>query len=759
MKKLIFLILIIIGFHGVAIAQDLYDINTICTVEITFQESNWDYLLDQLYANGLEERLIGSVTVNGQVFDSVGIRYKGNSTYDPDQTKNPFNIKLDYIIDDQEYGDYGTLKLANVFKDPSFVREVLSYEIAREYFPSSESNFANVYVNGSLMGLYTNIQSVDKYFMRSSFGSDENTMAKGEINGVPPGQMGGAWNYYGTDSANYYDFYDMKSDYGWDELIGFLDTLSNHNEYADCVLNIDRHLWFLAFSNLFVNLDGPINNPQNYYIYKDDNGRMNPILWDLNMSFGVFTMLEGSGSLSITQRQELDPYLNLTSSDHPIISKILSNDTYSKMYIAHMKTMLEENFSNGWYETRALEIQDIIVSDVQADPHKFYTYSDFANNVYNHVGVGPQSVPGIVQIMDVRINYLQNLSEFQYTSPSISNVLSSSAQVSSGTEITFTADVTNTNEVYLAYRTQEYGIFEKRLMYDDGNHGDGSAGDGVYGVFLTVGLTDMQYYIYAENNNAAAFSPVRAEYEFYEISISGDLVINEFMSDNENTVADQDGEYDDWIELYNNGTENVNLDGYYLSDDVGDPYQWMFPDTSIMAGEYIVIWADDDDGQQGLHTNFKLSKSGETILLSDNSQNLLDQVTFLQQKPDTTTGRFPNGTGDFVMMLSTFGAENTNIWVGIVDYPYGENSNFILEQNYPNPFNSSTNITFKLEEDEDVTLSIYNHHGAVIETLVSGFVQSGEHRYQWESAGHSKGLYFYSLTASGKVQVKKMIVQ
>jgi len=550
----------------------------------------------------------------------------------------------------------------------------------------------------------------------------------------------------------------MKSDYGWEELIWFLDTLSNQSESADQVLNIDRHLWFLAFSNLFVNLDGPINNPQNHYLYKDDNGRFNPIPWDLNECFGVFTMHQTLGPLGTPQLQQFSPFVNINESGFPIISKILSNETYKKIYVAHMKTIMEENIANGLYETRALEIQEMIDADVQADQNKFYSYSNFISNVYNQVGGGPQGIIGIVQLMDARNTYLQSLTEFQYTAPSISNVTHAPEQVSPGTEISFTAEVADGLEVYLAYRSSAYGLFEKMMMYDDGNHGDGQAGDGVYGVFLTAGATDVQYYVYAENNDAAAFSPVRAEYEFYEISISGDLVINEFMADNETTVVDQDGEYDDWIEFFNNGTEDISLGGYYLSDDGTDPYQWMFPDTMILAGDYLIVWADDD-GQEGLHANFKLSKSGETIVLSDNNQNLLDQVTFLQQKPDTTTGRYPNGTGDFIEMLPTFGAMNTNYLTVIENNDLSLNKGFTLEQNHPNPFRSSTTITFSLDKGDDVKLRIYNQQGVVVETLASGYLQAGEHNFLWETSGQARGLYFYSLSVGGQADVKKMIVQ
>jgi len=758
MRKLQIILLILIGSINIINCQNFYDINTINTIEITFEESNWDYLLDELVAAGEEERLVGTVAVNGEVFDSVGIRYKGNSTYTASQVKNPLNIKLDHIIDDQLIEGYGTIKLANGFKDPSFVREAISYEIARKYFPASNANFANVYINGTHLGLYTSDQSVDKFFMRTHFDNDENTRVKGEITSSRP-PTGGVWEYFDNDSSSYYGLYDMKSDYGWDELINFLDTLNNQNAYVDQVLNIDRHLWFLAFSNLLVNLDGPINNPQNYYLYKDDNGRFNPIPWDLNESFGVFTFHQTLGPMGTTDLQQMSPFTNINEDEFPVISRVLNNETYLQMYVAHMKTMLEENIENNLYETRALEIQDIISDDVQADANKFYTYSDFTNNVYSSIGGGPQSIIGIVQLMDARADYIQSLTEFQYTQPEISNVEHSPEQVSPNSEVWFTTNVSNVNNVFLAHRSNEGGVFNKELMYDDGMHEDGVAGDGVYGVSLIVGSTDLQYYIYAENQDAVAFTPVRAEYEFYNISITGNLVINEFMADNENAVADQDGDYDDWIEFYNNGSEVIHLGGYYLSDDGSEPNKWVFPDTTIAAGGYLIVWTDKDEDQDGLHANFKLSASGEIIVLSDPSMVLMDQLSYLQQKPDTTTGRFANGTGEFIEMLPTFGAENEDFLTGTEEDIFASNTGFTLEQNRPNPFRISTEIGFRLEQGNDVLLNIYNPYGILIRTLVSGKLPSGDYSYSWQTNGLPAGLYFYSLSVGGHVKVKKMVVQ
>lgn len=732
--------------------QGFYDINTINTIEITFEESNWDQILDQYAQAGDEERLMGSVTINGVVYDSVGVRYKGNSTYNANQVKNPLNIKLDYIINNQEIEGYGTLKLANSYKDPTFVREVLSYEIARNYFPAGLSNYANVYINGVHLGLYTNDQSVDKFFAQTHFGSKDNAYFKGEITASGP-PTGGVWEYYGQDSSDYYGSYTLESDFGWQELINFTDTLSNHNENVDQVLNVDRHLWFIAFSNLLVNLDGPINNPQNHYLYKDDNGRFNPIPWDFNESFGGFRMHQTLGNLSNTGLQHLDPYANSDESEYPIISKILSNDQYKKMYVAHMKTILEEQFLDGQYLDRTLEIQDMIDADVQADQNKFYTYADFLDNVYNQVGGGPMTIIGIEQLMEERTNYLMGLSDFAATQPSISNVSYSPEQVNPNSTVWVNAEVEDATEVYLKYRNSIYDVFEETMMFDDGNHEDGAANDGVFGASISASHTDIQYYIYAENNDAAAFFPERAEYEFLSIPVSGSLVINEFMADNETTVSDQDGEFDDWIELYNNSEEPINLDGFYLTDDPNEMDQWIFPDTTIAAGGYIVIWADKDEEQEGLHSNFKLSANGESIILSDADLNPIDEIDFEVQQTDISFGRYPNGTGSFDYMSPTFGAENIN---GITSV------NDAIEQIsdlqiYPNPFSDHLMLQFYLESSSDVNIELFDMYGRSANLNKNETLYSGTHSIIIPTNQLSHGVWICRITLNDEMHSIKLL--
>lgn len=121
------------------------------------------------------------------------------------------------------------------------------------------------------------------------------------------------------------------------------------------------------------------------------------------------------------------------------------------------------------------------------------------------------------------------------------------------------------------------------------------------------------------------------------------LYINEFLASNRSALADPDfGDYGDWLELYNGRTEPVDLSGYYLTDDLTNPGKWRVPDgTTIAPSGFLLFWADDKD--EGLHTNFRLSASGETIGLFTPLGQPVDTLTFGPQTTDISQGRSPDG--------------------------------------------------------------------------------------------------------------------
>ncbi len=142
-------------------------------------------------------------------------------------------------------------------------------------------------------------------------------------------------------------------------------------------------------------------------------------------------------------------------------------------------------------------------------------------------------------------------------------------------------------------------------------------------------------------------------------NLKGVLVINELMSKNTTTVKDQDGQYDDWIELYNLSDKDIDLSGYYLSDSKKEPTKWSFPKgTKIGAKSYLIIWADKDLNQKGLHADFKLSSEGEMVILSAPDKAVIDEVTFGAQTQELSYARVPDGTGSFTWTQPTFNGPN-----------------------------------------------------------------------------------------------------
>lgn len=186
--------------------------------------------------------------------------------------------------------------------------------------------------------------------------------------------------------------------------------------------------------------------------------------------------------------------------------------------------------------------------------------------------------------------------------------------------------------------------------------------------------------------------------------------INEFVASNDSTggIADPSGGYADWIELYNNTADTISLRGFYLSHDADFKKHWPFPPTaSIAPNEYLIVWADRDIAEPGLHCDFKLDKSGGQIYLIYEDFSITDSVAYGPQLSNIASARIPNGTGPFVQQAPTFGAHNgvsaTASPEGFVD--------FVL---YPNPVAGQLHLGWRSAETGTATVQLLNLLGKVV---------------------------------------------
>lgn len=138
-----------------------------------------------------------------------------------------------------------------------------------------------------------------------------------------------------------------------------------------------------------------------------------------------------------------------------------------------------------------------------------------------------------------------------------------------------------------------------------------------------------------------------------------DVVINELLSKNSQYGSDEDGDYDDWIELYNPADIDQDISGFYLSDSKKNPTKWQIPEGTIIEKMgYLIIWCDEDSTRSALHTNYKLSADGENVVFLNPDQQVISIVEYPATVIEQSWARKPNGTGDFEWSVPTFNQTN-----------------------------------------------------------------------------------------------------
>jgi hypothetical protein len=527
-KKLLLIICLSISCTSL-FSQNFYNPTGIRDIRLTFPADDWDRFLDSAKRAKSESRLTGTLTVEGQRFENVGVRYKGNSSYNGTRKRGikklPFNIKLPkgQLID----GKFQTLKLSNVNKDASFIREALSYEIIGTYMPVPKANFAKVYINDKLQGFYSNVESIDDHFVKNhiNIGQHDSVSAKTylikcdpewsvEVPATCPKGDKASLMYVGEDSTCYAPIYEMDKNGSWREFINFVKILNQEPEKLERVLNVDQTLWMLALNNVMGNLDsynGLLSH--NFYLCRTADGRFTPIMWDLNLSFGGFMSDAASTTpLSIENMQTYQPLKDVDNPKRPLISQILKNATYRKVYLAHIRTILNDWFINGKYAQRGKEFIQLIDNQVNGDKNKHYSYDEFKKNFTESVGTGESRIVGIEELMVKRIDFLKNHPLILRVAPKIEGTPTPSV---SEDKLTIKVKITSPSAMRAIcwVRNDATQSFRFLAMFDDGKHNDDAAGDGIYGVVMDK-KDSFQYYIMAENEEAASFLPERAGFEF-----------------------------------------------------------------------------------------------------------------------------------------------------------------------------------------------------------------------------------------------------
>ena len=234
-----------------------------------------------------------TVTVDGKTCDkNVGVHFRGMSSpymMVPMGSKRSLNLSFDLADSKQRIGGYKTLNLLNNHDDSTLMSAVLYSHVARQYIPTPKANFVKVVINGEYWGVYTNLQQIDKPFLKENFPSDKGTRWK--VRGTP-GASGGL-EYLGEDLAPYKQRYQMKgaeSEKAWKALVNFCKVLNQTptDKLAaalEPICDVDGLLWFLALDVGLINCDGYWIRQSDYGFYMDEKGKFHFIPADINEGF------------------------------------------------------------------------------------------------------------------------------------------------------------------------------------------------------------------------------------------------------------------------------------------------------------------------------------------------------------------------------------------------------------------------------------------------------------------------------------------
>lgn len=726
---------------GRPVNSGFFDQTYVRSFYLTFPQPNYWSLLTSNYTSHTD--IPATLMVDGVTYDSVGVRFKGQTSYSGtgSSQKKSFNLNFDSFIDGQDISGYNILNLNNSFQDESFMREVFYQHQIRKHIPAVKSSYSKLYINGENWGLYPCVQQLDGDFYKEWFMTNNGTNWRAD---KPPGSsgMGGGWgdgtaalNYLGADTSLYQPHYTLKKAHKsqpWNDLVTtcrVLDTvsLSNLEVVLANYLDIDRTLWHLASEILFSDDDSYVyKGKMDYYVYYEaETGRITPIEYDGN------SVMENSAVA-------WSPFYNENKVNYPLLNRILAVPTLRQRYIAHMRTLISESLDTAQAYGVMNNYFSLIDTMVQNDTKKIYSYAQFQSEVQN-----------LKTWLVNRKNNLMNNSEVNVVGPSIN----SASYISQGIQwqqpvinepVTVVSNISSASgidHVNLYYATGIVGNFTRILMYDDGLHNDSSASDGIYAAEIPSlpGATWVRYYIEAVANNPAktvSYLPAGAEHNVFVYLIQPgfasdtSIVINEVMASNTTTIADSAGQFDDWIELYNRSNSPVDLSGYYLSDNDYNYIKWEFPSgIVIQPNDYLMVWADENQSQVGLHCNFKLSSAGEHLMLLNPGREIVDQVTFGQQLSDMGLARVPNGTGPFVIQMPT-PAYSNDLSTDLISISSPVNALSVS----PNPATNYVRVHSSSTETNNI--DIYDGTGRMV------FTKSFNGSIEINTSGFANGIYF-----------------
>lgn len=752
----------------------IFDDPGVAVIHIEIDPAYLHYVLDPRNAESdslFPARFIfRNSTIAGDTVEPVGFRLRGNtSRY---AQKKSFKIDVNEYVRGQKFYALEKLNLNGEHNDPAVLRSRLSWALFnRVGVPSSRTAYAAVHINGEYRGLYVIVEHIDEEFIEARFGNNDGNLYKC----LYPADLA----YKGSDPTPYkamrntrQRIYELKineeiDDYS--DLIDFITflNLSQDGDFAYDIeerFNVRAFLRYLAVNVLVGSWDDYWYLKNNYYLYHNEaTGKFEFIPYDYDNTYGI----DFVGGDWATR--------DLYAFGHPteprvLVERILAIPAYRNLYSAYLAELLDGDFQLAAQVPRMDAWHAAARPWVERDPYYpldwQFTFDDFLNAL--HLGLGNHVKYGIRPFISIRSNTAREQLRTGTLPAEIENVEATLVD-----ELTLRVRAAIRDGVGAITAGVLYNMpgesGQSMIMYDDGRHDDGAARDGIWATQITLraGAPFVELYVKAYGSAGAwTIYPATAPRKKLQIPLvvqQHPLVINEFLALNASGLTDEFGQLDDWLEIYNRSDSTVSLAGHFLTDNLANPTKWAFPDTSIPAQSFLLVWVDGDPDQGPLHADFRLSGDGEQAglfapLALGNVP--IDTLSFGPQRDDVSYGRFPDGGSEWRFFdTPTPGAPNSEP-TPVHEAPAVLPVAFRIDAVSPNPAISATTVYVTVVQPGEFELVVYDVLGREIARQRTALAQGGTRRLHLDTVSWAAGVYFLHLARAGapERQVRKLSI-
>lgn len=647
---------------------ELYVTSVVPRVDIRIHPDTLKWIYDNPWSDREFRALFifNNEKVNDTV-KNVGFRFRGNTSRW--SGKQSFKISFNTFEKGREYQGVEKMNLNGEHNDPSISRARIYWEILRRAdIAGPRANHARLFINGKYHGLYLNVEHIDEEFTKAYYGSESGNLYKC--------LFGANLTYKGTNpdlykyTVNGTRIYDLKTNKEVDDysdLAKFINVLNNTPlAQLPCelekVFNVQEYLKIAAVDVLTGNWDGYIYNNNNYYLYNNPRtGLFEYIPYDVDNTFGIDWSNYDWSTRNVYNWSDI-------KDSRPLFTRLMQVPEYKAQYTYYLRQIInsitsQQSLIEFIYNTRD-QIRDYVKYDT------FYTI-DYGYILQSFDGswtaaAGGHVKSGIIPFIDRRnTSALTQMGDFRI-SPMISKIEHNSPLAMSKFIVNANVEGVSLATVKLDYSINK-GAWQSQIMNDKGENGDLKAGDNKYTASIPgmVDLTKIEFQVSANDlNQTLSVKPCLPITYTVPVSEKDRIYINEFMTSNKTTIADDKGEFDDWVELYNASNEPVWIGNKYLSDNYSNPVKWKLPSVNIQAGGFLLLWLDGQPEQGTLHAPFKLSKEGEEIGLFDadsEGNRKIDGIEYITQMTDVSVGRQTDGADDWVYFSTSTPGKSNNI--------------------------------------------------------------------------------------------------